>query len=194
MKIVWKQAQSRNIPKEVDTDSSPDTVYLRRNIVSKEDEVGVYYTYDEAQVDGAYKFPSITTTSLYLLALLDAAKAEKLGELSYAYDAANKKPIPFEQYFLLADWMTTYNNAYTSAQTDVEQGTQDSIEVLVLTSYGRLNTIQVETLSEFLPFIRTVSAEWRRLIAIRNRTMIAIQNSLSQEDLENIVINFEKGE
>ena len=57
MKIEWKHSESTVRPKEVDIESSPTTVYLRRNIQEEqrtdEGETTTWYVYEEAMLTPA---------------------------------------------------------------------------------------------------------------------------------------------
>ena len=53
MEIKWKRSESTEYPVELDTGSSPNTIYVRRNIREVEHENGedtvLFYEYDEAE-------------------------------------------------------------------------------------------------------------------------------------------------
>ena len=53
MKIEWKKTQSTVKPNEVDYASSPNTVYLSRNISSSEIDGVTYYDYELAKLTPA---------------------------------------------------------------------------------------------------------------------------------------------
>lgn len=54
MEVKWNKAESTEYPSELDTNTSPGTIYVRRNIreVERETESGtvLFYEYDEAKM------------------------------------------------------------------------------------------------------------------------------------------------
>lgn len=53
MNITWKSVESTVKPAEIDYESSPNTIYLHKNISSSEVDGVTYYTYEEAKLTPA---------------------------------------------------------------------------------------------------------------------------------------------
>ena len=50
MKINWYKSESTVVPKEVDYESSPTTIYIHKNIDSEDRDGVTWYTYEEAKL------------------------------------------------------------------------------------------------------------------------------------------------
>lgn len=78
MELIWYKSHSTTKPIELDTQSSPTTVYFRKNVVEIEieDEEGKKYTeyeYDEAKlskVDYAIYLGDVNTANIDFLAIM----------------------------------------------------------------------------------------------------------------------------
>ncbi len=77
MEIKWKRSESTEYPVELDTGSSPNTIYVRRNIREVEHESGkdtvLFYEYDEAEMTPAeFTIYASQINSENILAIMEA--------------------------------------------------------------------------------------------------------------------------
>lgn len=116
--------------------------------------------------------------------LKDFDIVKKLEENTKLYNVALNKPLPCGNCFVIADWMSTYSNTLTLAKKYTEEGKAVSANIVVLNASGKLENIVVSSYAEFEPFYNVVADEWARLIDLRNRYMVEIQNSENPKDIE----------
>lgn len=50
MKINWYKSESTVVPKEIDYESSPTTIYIHKNIDNEDRDGVTWYTYEEAKL------------------------------------------------------------------------------------------------------------------------------------------------
>ena len=85
MKIEWNSVKSTVRPDDIDYTSSPNTVYLHRNVTESEKDGVVYYDFEEAKLTPSefaiYSAAKTTETQLTLMEAL-ADIYEKVGEQS----------------------------------------------------------------------------------------------------------------
>lgn len=188
MQLDWKQSESTQKPPEIDATSTASGVYLRRNITETETDGVVKYTYDEVLLPPEFKY-DITDPEQYKAKLLQDFKTRVLAQNEMLYNAALNKPLPYGVYFLLAEWVTTYNNALSTAQRKEARGIVEPFNIAVLSPTG-LQNISIATVNEFLPMFDIVSDEWARLIDKRNQYLVDIQNTQTLDALEAIEITY----
>lgn len=116
--------------------------------------------------------------------LKDFDIVKKLEENTKLYNQALNKPLPCGNCFVIADWMSTYSNTLTLAKKYTEEGKEVSANIVVLNALGKLENIVVSSYKDFEPFYNVVADEWARLIDLRNRYMVEIQNSDNPKSIE----------
>ncbi|MBR2677581.1 MAG: hypothetical protein IKE28_11815 [Solobacterium sp.] len=78
MEIKWEKSESTEYPAELDTGSSPNTIYVRRNIIEVErtgdgEEPVSFYEYDEAKMTPAeFTIYASQINSENILAIMEA--------------------------------------------------------------------------------------------------------------------------
>ena len=77
MELKWEKAESTEYPNELDTSTSPNTIYVRRNIreVERESESGtvLFYEYEEAKMTPAeFTVYASQINSENILAIMEA--------------------------------------------------------------------------------------------------------------------------
>lgn len=115
---------------------------------------------------------------------LNADRIKKLEENNDLYNKALNKPLVCGDYFVLADWITTYSNTLTLAKKYAEEQKELSANIIVLTQDGKMETIVISSYEEFEPYYNIVADEWARIIDLRNRYMVEIQNSQDPNNVE----------
>lgn len=108
----------------------------------------------------------------------------KLEENEKKYQEALKKPLFVNGFYVFAEWITTFSNTYTLAKKYEQEQKSASANIIVLNSEGKMETIEITSLEEFEPFYNAVSDEWARIIDIRNKNMVDIQNSEEPQTIE----------
>jgi len=189
MLLVWNYTESFDKPLEVDTASTPSGVYLRKDITEVETESAPKWTYQEAFLGAEYKFDA-TTLDEYLAKLLEALKMQAVMQNDKLYHAGLNKPLPYDDCFLLADWITTYNNALATAKSKEERGLEGSTNIIVLSITGQLKNILVYSVENFQPMFDIVADEWARLTDKRNQYLVEIQNTKTIDELDAIEIDY----
>lgn len=110
--------------------------------------------------------------------------ALKLEENEKKYQEALKKPLLVKGFYVLAEWITTFSNTYTLAKKYDQEQKSVTANIIVLNLEGKMETKEITSLEEFEPFYNAVSDEWARIIDIRNKNMVEIQNSEAPQTIE----------
>lgn len=110
--------------------------------------------------------------------------ASKLEENEKKYQEALKKPLLVKGYYVIAEWITTFSNTYTLAKKYEQEQKYVTANIIVFNLEGKMETIEITSLEEFEPFYNAVSDEWARIIDIRNKNMVDIQNSEEPQTIE----------
>lgn len=111
-------------------------------------------------------------------------RENKNNENNSKYSDALQKPLSCGEYFVIADWMNTYTNTYTFAKCQEEAGIETNADIVVFDKTGKLVTITIKSITDFEPYYNIVSKEWARITDIRNKYMVAIQNTDEPNSIE----------
>lgn len=121
---------------------------------------------------------------------LEGDRAKKNAENTQAYNNALQAPLVCGQYLVIAEWINTYTNTYTYAKKCTDEGIVPTADIVAFNHKGKLETVTISSIEDFLPFYQTVADEWARITDIRNKYLVQIQNADAPKD---IVISYAKG-
>jgi len=121
---------------------------------------------------------------------LQKRRQERMQEVFEKFAAAQNKPLPFSDYFLLAAWATTYVNTLMQAQRFMELGVKDDFPVLVIRRDGSFANIIISEIEDFMPMFDVVEKEDARLKSLRNLLIVEVQDAKTIEELEAVEIDY----
>lgn len=120
---------------------------------------------------------------------LEGDRTKKSEENQIAYNASLQKPLICGKYIVIAEWINTYTNTYTYAKKCTEEGIAPTSDIIAFNHAGKLETVTISSLEDFLPFYQTVADEWARVTDIRNKNLVEIQNTTTPKK---VVIDYNK--